>query len=956
MSKRSLLYFILTVMILQFSIVDIYASENVLEMNTLFNCDFDSGVQPTDGEIQIRTATLSSEGERSFLRANSRNGTVEFFVYPEKWLECDSALVSFDFRTDSTICRSYMDIFNATADGSRPSIDTSTMNRAWYITQKSFISSFESFIPPCGTAASSTAIYSANIWYHLDMWIDYRENTVTYYVDGGDIGKREFNETFTGIGGFRITVDQTGGGANFDFDNIMVVSFPKRGGKIPLEGIAIPDNFENPITIDYKSSENMLGYIFPSKKVKLTATFENVTDSTEDVVVNTVISDTGNIVLKEFSKDLRLKTNEEKKLIYELNVEHYGFYNISTVVEEKQTGNVLSETAFQFSVMNAPPEGVKNPKVSICDHSADGHGYEEMERKYELFSLAGFNGVRTGMGVESCPDRGSDDFTLSKAAFEQNIYASRHNLEQLINLDFGKTPPVDSSEYLRWEKYVEEIVLQHLKTKVPGTLTRYDVWNEYNGAAFNYNGATAADYVELLKHTYPVIKRLDKNSEVRGFVASPTYVPAYSQDATDWIREVLELGGGDYMDVADIHPYNHTAPENTNSFRGRFIDATRDLLDEFGYADMPIAFSEMGWSTPGTVDEAGQGAYFIRWITMNFTKFKDVFLYVSQVKQTTSTHENGFGLIRSWNKKGADGYIPYSAKPAFLAVANYNTIMSGATFVNSSYNSSNGVYNYKFNDRNGNDVQIVWRYNGSGESYEATIQTSAENIAVIDMYGNDYPYKVTDGGIKVTLTSMPIYVQELVQPPALNAYVNYNNGAVTISGNTNAEKERIGITVTDETYGPLNPSRLVYVDQTTADSNGNFSVKFNNSKKSGDFTVKVGFNDGAKETEINMSMYIPTVLVNSKNGEITKLNQLEAGEDLTVSFSRFGMALKGKDTYAAIAQYKGGRLVNIEMTDITAGSKYAELKTKVENDVNIIKILYWDKSTLLPLMGVLEIR
>ena len=251
MKRNTYLILIFVAMVFfQFQDIPAYADENTLSMNTLFECNFDSGLQADKGEIEGGASMIVSEGDRTFLRADSRLQTAKFFVYPEKWQECESALVSFDIRTDSITCRSFMDVFNAKADGSRPSTDASKMNRAWYITSRRFISCFESFMPPSGTAKVSTCAYEANTWYHLDMWIDYRTNTITYYVDGGDIGTQKFDETFTGIGGFAITVDRTGGGASFDFDNLMVVSFPERGGKVPLEGIAIPDNFENPIAID----------------------------------------------------------------------------------------------------------------------------------------------------------------------------------------------------------------------------------------------------------------------------------------------------------------------------------------------------------------------------------------------------------------------------------------------------------------------------------------------------------------------------------------------------------------------------------------------------------------------------------------------------------------------------------------------------------------------------------
>ena len=759
MKKRITCLFALFVMlILQIPPAIAYESENILAMNTLFDCDFDLGMTASVGEFEAGSAYTVNQDERRFLRADSRNGKVSFYVYPEKWKECDSALVSFDVRTDSTTCRSYMDVFNATEDGSRPVADSKKMNRAWYITNGRTISFFQSFMPPSGGASGSTFLYLANIWYHFDMWIDYKTNFITYYVDGVDIGKQNFDETFTGIGGFRISVDQTGGGSSYDFDNIKVVSFPSRGAKIPLEGIAVPENFENPITIEYKRSDNRLGYIYPSKDVKLVATFENVFSEDKNVLIDTVITDSEDRILKEFSDEAAIDSKKEHKLTYSFNVERFGFYYVSTKVTDKKTGELFSELSFQFSVMNAPPKGVRNPKISFCDHSTDGQGYEEIDRKYELVSIVGASNIRTGFGVtSSCPGRGTDDFTITKEAMEQNTYASKYDLEQFVTLTFDKIPPVTDHEYARWEKYVEAIVLQHMEHRNPGKVTYYLVWNEYNGAGFNYIGATSSDYVQLLKHTYPIVKKLDPQSKVCGLVAAPTITPNDPQNAIDWVRDVFEMGGGEYMDIADIHPYNHTAPENTNSVRGRFIDETRALLDEFGYKDMPMTFSEMGWSTPGTVDEMGQGAYFVRWITMHYDQFTKVSLYVDQEKQTTSKHENGFGFTRAWTKKAAGENPPYSAKPAFLTLANYNTLMANATFTEQIEKTDNGDHIYKFKLRDGRDALIVWTTSGKDETL--ALKLGAGNATLYDMFGNDTQLTAKkDGEITFDISDMPVYL------------------------------------------------------------------------------------------------------------------------------------------------------------------------------------------------------
>ena len=79
----SLILIFVAMMILNYQNVSVYAGENILSMNTLFECDFDSGLQPGAGEIENGASMIVSEGDRTFLRADSRLQTVKFFVIPK---------------------------------------------------------------------------------------------------------------------------------------------------------------------------------------------------------------------------------------------------------------------------------------------------------------------------------------------------------------------------------------------------------------------------------------------------------------------------------------------------------------------------------------------------------------------------------------------------------------------------------------------------------------------------------------------------------------------------------------------------------------------------------------------------------------------------------------------------------------------------------------------------------
>ena len=60
-----------------------------------------------------------------------------------------------------------------------------------------------------------------------------------------------------------------------------------------------------------------------------------------------------------------------------------------------------------------------------------------------------------------------------------------------------------------WLDYVAQVVTRY-KDKVD----YWQVWNEPNIEAFNPSGATAAQYAELLKQSYGIIKNIDPEAEI----------------------------------------------------------------------------------------------------------------------------------------------------------------------------------------------------------------------------------------------------------------------------------------------------------------------------------------------------------------------------------------------------------------------------------------------------------
>ena len=107
-------------------------------------------------------------------------------------------------------------------------------------------------------------------------------------------------------------------------------------------------------------------------------------------------------------------------------------------------------------------------------------------------------------------------------------------------------------DWREWENYVERIVARYR-----GLIDRWEIGNEMDDGEWLVPPAGMARseaYFELLKHTYPVVKRANHEATVVGFALM--HQPKAS-DTKVWrfVNGVLDLGGLKYMDAFSYHAY-----------------------------------------------------------------------------------------------------------------------------------------------------------------------------------------------------------------------------------------------------------------------------------------------------------------------------------------------------------------------------------------------------------------
>lgn len=154
----------------------------------------------------------------------------------------------------------------------------------------------------------------------------------------------------------------------------------------------------------------------------------------------------------------------------------------------------------------------------------------------------------------------------------------------------GDVSPCTPAMRSEWLDYV-----RHVVGRYHDRVHAWEVWNEPNLAEFWHPAPDLPAYTELLRQTHAAIKEIDPEATVLGAVTSG--VPL------DFIRPILDAGGGEWMDALSVHPYQVQQPTNwSERIPHGQLRLLRAELDARGLGDLPIWITEEGWPTPAGKD------------------------------------------------------------------------------------------------------------------------------------------------------------------------------------------------------------------------------------------------------------------------------------------------------------------------------------------------------------------
>lgn len=297
------------------------------------------------------------------------------------------------------------------------------------------------------------------------------------------------------------------------------------------------------------------------------------------------------------------------------------------------------------------------------DHGWNGHhnGGDKPERSVALMKEAGVGWIRMDfLWSDVEPSEGRWDFAKYDRLVDLLL---KHDIKILgllnYNAEWSGKDWNAAPDPAAFTRYAQAVVARY-KDRVK----YWEVWNEPDQAIYWVPQDGMKSYAELLKSVYPAIKAEDPTAVV--------LLGGLSGGAVGPLRQVYRLGGKEYFDVVNIHPFVNPLRPDALKELDRIYRAVKDVMMEHGDAAKPVWITEIGapgvphagaapnWWLGENPDEAEQA----KWIEELYTATaewhglgKIFWAFFRDTPNHFLTGTDYFGLVRE----------DFSKKPAFEA-------------------------------------------------------------------------------------------------------------------------------------------------------------------------------------------------------------------------------------------------------------------------------------------------
>ncbi|SEH59900.1 VCBS repeat-containing protein/40-residue YVTN family beta-propeller repeat-containing protein [Mycolicibacterium rutilum] len=327
-------------------------------------------------------------------------------------------------------------------------------------------------------------------------------------------------------------------------------------------------------------------------------------------------------------------------------------------------------TSVAVTVQVAPPSAStmdqRSTTIAVTAQEMYFFSQAETDMALDLLKQAGVTNIRIlvpWMGVEPADD------TWTWGAVDRMVNAAvARDIEVLAVLNsppvWASVPdvpllagrPASPAEFAEYAGMVT--------TRYAGKIAAYEIWNEPNFWAFWAPGPNAAQYTEILKAAYPVIKAADPEAVVvAGSVAAVLDFFNITASPVRFVKEMYAAGAAGYFDALSVHPYLYGTEfsKGTATVQSPIwqLNEIYKLMVANGDGNKKIWATEYGQPSH-LVSEESQAAFiadFLRtWRTLPYAGPA----FIQTIKDNTESDPNAanMGLFRTdWTPKAALGVV-----------------------------------------------------------------------------------------------------------------------------------------------------------------------------------------------------------------------------------------------------------------------------------------------------------
>lgn len=652
-----------------------------------------------------------------------------------------SFMITFDVKPMTKGIYNFMQLVNADTGNSAQGIPASNMFLTFGMKEDGF--NYFPGMDKRGYYELSTEPYEYEIgkWYNISIFGDFDKKTLYYYINDELYKTDRMKDAFNALYAVRLCSYSLGNGTmTYMLDNWGIMRGDYSNIKQWIDkGHQAPNHIKSPVKVS--AADMPFGNNFYDSDINVTLNFENSAEyDAETTAFYSLVDEHGQVCWnKEESLNIPRGETASKKIKIDSNKTPYGLIKLKAELTDKNNGK---QSFYEEDISNTRT-AEKNMKIGIHTLLTNDR-LKHLEYTRDIMQSLD----KVGFGLERDSNNWID-FEQQKGVYQIED-TKKYEYEEKKDLKFdrmmilsGGNPiylpvrgalPVTDAELKAWYDYCYNVTKQTM-----GLYKYYEVWNEPNLIPnFNPTGVDAKGYTKVLKAAREAILAANPDAIIVGI--------AQSNYGTTYISQVLEAGGGEYLDAISIHPYMWS--QGPEAGQMEFVGKVRECIDSYGYKDIPLFVSEIGWQISVGLDE--QAIYNTQMLILNEVYgYMDKIWFFRYTEAPTDVNE-GFGFLNS-----VIAQKPFLARRHFGAVANFNRLMNEVTYKKTKV-TADGVPLYEFTLKDGRSCIATW--NSSDEKKDLALDLGCESVTVSDIYGNESTVSAANGIFTFSVDKFPMYI------------------------------------------------------------------------------------------------------------------------------------------------------------------------------------------------------